>query len=175
MAHATPMPGDKAPTLKANALGGQAIDLAADQPENFSLIFFYRGVHCPICKAQLEELNGKLDGFAEIGVDVHVVSMDDEVRARKQKQDWAIGNLAVGYGLSEEAARAWGLFISEGAKEGEPARFSEPGVAVVRPDGTIYALMLQNVPFARPTIDGIRQGLTFIIQKNYPIRGTVAA
>lgn len=175
MAHTTPSPGDRAPSLTFQRLDGAAFDLAAARPENFSLIFFYRGSHCPICKSQLEELSGKLEGFAELGVEVHVVSMDDEARARKQRQDWSIDDLAIGYGLGEASAREWGLFISSAAKEGEPERFSEPGLAVVRPDGTIYALHLQNVPFARPTIDGLRQGLGFILEKDYPLRGDLAA
>lgn len=173
--HTTPMPGDKASALKVQTLGGTPVDLAANRPENFSVVLFYRGSHCPICKTQMEELNGKLGDFRKIGVDVHVVSMDDEARARKQTRDWAIGNLSIGYGLSEESARDWGLFISEGFKEGEPERFNEPGVAVVRPDGTIYSLHVQNVPFARPTIDGLQQGLGFIIENDYPIRGDIAA
>ena len=172
MTHTTPFPGDHAPDLAFATLGSADFDLGTARPESFSLVLFYRGSHCPICKSQLEELNDKLGGFAEIGVDVYVISMDDEARARKQRRDWSIDNLSIGYGLSEEAAREWGLFISSGAKEGEPARFSEPGLAVVRPDGTMYALHLQNVPFARPTSDGLRQGLAFILEKHYPLRGT---
>lgn len=175
MAHTTPTPGKKAPTLKVDVIGGSAIDLASDRPTNFSLILFYRGVHCPTCKGQIEELNGKLLDFESLGIKVHVVSMDDRARAERQKGEWAIDNVPIGYGLTEESARTWGLFISAKEKDTEPERFAEPGVAVVYPDGTIYALYLQSVPFARPTLDGLMRGLKFIIDNHYPARGTVAA
>lgn len=49
----------------------------------------------------------------------------------------------MGYDLSLTAARQWGLFI--GTSRGttsigieEPALFSEPGVFIVQPDGTLY-------------------------------------
>ena len=175
MTHTTPTPGQKAPQLHVEALGGEAIDLRSDQPENFSVVFFYRGLHCPICRKQLEELNGKLDAFKEIGVTVHAVSMDERERAEKQKAEWSIDNLAIGYGLSEASAREWGLYISKKEQDAEPARFAEPGIAAVRPDGTLYSLHIQNVPFARPTLDGLIEGLKFIIEKDYPVRGTLAA
>lgn len=175
MSHTTPMPGDKAPTLKVDVIGGMALDLAAGRPESFTVVFFYRGLHCPVCKRQLEELNGKLADFEALGIKVHAVSMDGKDRAERQKSEWAIGNLPIGYGLSEASAREWGLFISAKAKDPEPARFAEPGIAVVYPDGTIYALYLQNVPFARPSLDALKDGLKFIIANDYPIRGQVAA
>ncbi|EAU43284.1 hypothetical protein FP2506_10581 [Fulvimarina pelagi HTCC2506] len=175
MTHETPLPGQKAPTLRVNTLGGSSIDLSQDNPENFSIVFFYRGLHCPICRKELEELNGKLNKFEDLGVIVHTVSMDGEERAKRQKDEWAIGNLDIGFGLSEASAREWGLFISEKAKDPEPEKFSEPGIAAIKPDGTLYSLHLQNVPFARPTIDGLLQGLQFIIENDYPVRGKLAA
>ncbi|MDY8111117.1 redoxin domain-containing protein [Fulvimarina sp. 2208YS6-2-32] len=175
MSHTTPIPGQPAPSLTVEALGGKAIDIAADRPKNFTVVFFYRGLHCPICRKQLEELNEKLDAFDEIGVTAHVVSMDEKERAEKQKAEWSIGNLSIGFGLTEKSAREWGLFMSQKEQDAEPDRFAEPGIAVIKPDGTLYSLHLQNVPFARPTIDGLVEGLSFIIENDYPIRGKLAA
>jgi peroxiredoxin len=175
MSHTTPLPGERAPKLTVDVLGGPGIDLAADTPQNFSLTFFYRGLHCPICRTQLEELNGRIADFDAMGIKVYAISMDSKDRAERQKEEWKIDKLPIGYGLSEASARQWGLFISAKVKDPEPARFSEPGIAVLYPDGTIYALYLQNVPFARPTLDGLRDGLKFVIEKQYPIRGKVAA
>ncbi|MCP3056113.1 redoxin domain-containing protein [Aurantimonas marianensis] len=175
MRHTTPVPGDKAPNLTVDVLGGAALELAGTTPEKMSLVFFYRGVHCPICKTQLEELNDKRAGFEAMGISVHAVSMDSRERAERQRQEWKIDDLPIGYGLSEESAREWGLFISGQEKDSEPARFAEPGIAMIYPDGTIYALHFQSVPFARPTLDGLKKGLSFILENDYPIRGKVAA
>ena len=169
------LPGSPAPVLSLQAIDGGTIDLAAEQPEQFTVVFFYRGVHCPICKTQTEELAARTGEFEKRGIKVMAASMDSEDRARRQADGWKIAGLKVGYALSEEAARAWGLFISQKEKDGEPERFSEPGIAVVYPDGTIYALFHQSVPFARPRLDDLLKGLDFIIEKSYPARGTLAA
>lgn len=175
MRHSAPTPGDKAPNLNVGVLDGSSFDLSQERLENFTLVLFYRGVHCPICKTQMEELAGKRDEFGKAGITVHAVSMDSRERAERQKNEWAIGGLPIGYGLSEESAREWGLYISGKEKDAEPERFAEPGAAVIYPDGRIYALYLQSVPFARPTLDGLLKGLNFVIENNYPVRGKAAA
>ena len=175
MPHTTPMPGDKAPALKVATSDGGQLDLANDNPENFSLVFFYRGVHCPICKKQIGELAKRREEFRAKGFNVHAVSMDDETRVQRQQAEWDLAGMPVGYGLSEESAREWGLYISSKAQDSEPARFAEPGLVAVRPDGTIYAMWLQTVPFTRPSLDDLLGGLSFVVDKGYPTRGELAA
>ena len=169
------LPGSPAPTLRVPGLGGDPVDLSAEKPDRFTFVFFYRGVHCPICKTQLEEINKRLDEFSSRGISVLAVSMDSAERAKRQADEWSIGKLKVGYDLSEADARAWGLFISRREKETEPERFAEPGIAIVYPDGRVYALYQQSVPFARPRLDDLFKGIDFIIEKQYPPRGTLAA
>ena len=41
-----PLPNDKVPGLKFPIAGGDTFDLAVSQPENFSMLVFYRGLHC---------------------------------------------------------------------------------------------------------------------------------
>ncbi len=175
MSHSTPMPGDQAPPLAVHAMGGDPINIANEAAEKFTVILFYRGVHCPVCRQQLEELNGKINEFEQAGITVHAVSMDSEERAKRQKEEWDIANIRIGYGLTEDSARKWGLFISGKEKDSEPDRFCEPGMAILYPDKTIYALYLQTAPFARPGLDDLLKGLNFISENNYPIRGKEAA
>lgn len=169
------LPGHPAPNLRLPTLDGGTFDLAESAPRAFTVIFFYRGVHCPICKNQLEELNRRIDAFDERGIAVVAISTDPQERATRQNREWTIDRLTVAYGLGEEDARRWGLYISKKEKDGEPERFNEPGMAVVRRDGTVYALYAQSVPFARPRIDDLLKGLDFVIEKDYPARGTLAA
>ncbi|MBA3449287.1 MAG: redoxin domain-containing protein [Pseudaminobacter sp.] len=175
MTHHIALPGSLAPELLVPSLHGTQIDLATEKPDNFTAVFFYRGVHCPMCKTQLEELNRRVGEFSSRGISVLAVSMDSEERVKKQADQWSVGNLKVGYGLSEADARAWGLFISRKEKDAEPERFAEPGIAIIYPDGHIYALFQQSVPFARPRLEDLLKGLDFVIEKQYPARGTLAA
>jgi hypothetical protein len=85
-------------------------------------------------------------------------------------------DLRMGYDLSLAKAREWGLFISTSRGTTsigieEPALFSEPGVFIVRPDGTLYYGAVQTMPFARPHFDELLAALDFALEKNYPARG----
>jgi hypothetical protein len=94
-----------------------------------------------------------------------------EERAAKSQEEWELASLPIGYGLGIEAARQWGLFISRGIKETEPAEFAEPGLFLVRPDGTLYAASLQTMPFARPHFADVLAAIDFITKNAYPPRG----
>lgn len=170
--HSTPMPKTPAPDIDAKGADGAGFSVPAAPEGGFSIVFFYRGVHCPKCRDQLEALAPRIEEFREAKLEVSAVSMDDHGRFTRAKAEWALGDLKIGHGLTEASARDWGLFISKKAKESEPALFAEPGIAVIRPDGLIYALFLQNTPFARPSLDDLLGGLKFIMSKDYPIRGT---
>lgn len=61
--------------------------------------------------------------------------------------------MLVGYGQSVASMREWGLFVSKGITDGEPAEFGEPGLFLVRPDSTVYAAVLNTMPFGRPHLD----------------------
>jgi peroxiredoxin len=52
------------PPLDVELADGGTFDVAAEKPASFTLVVFYRGLHCPICKTQLRELESKLDEFA---------------------------------------------------------------------------------------------------------------
>ncbi|MCP4980492.1 MAG: AhpC/TSA family protein, partial [Gammaproteobacteria bacterium] len=142
------------PALVVDTLEG-TWSLAAQSPENFTMVVFYRGLHCPICSKYVGELD-KLSGeFAEIGVSILVLSGDERERAEQAKQDWNLNNIAIGYGVSTEQARDWGLHRSTGRGKTsigieEPAEFSEPGLFIVRPDNTLYWAQINTMPFARP-------------------------
>lgn len=64
------------------------------------------------------------------------------------------------------------MYLSDKAKDAEPARFVEPGIAVIRPDGVSYALHLQNTPFARPRLKNLRKGMDFNMENDDTVRGT---
>ena len=73
-----------------------------------------------------------------------------------------------------------GLYVSSGVGKTsvgveEPELFIEPGLFMIRPDQTLYFASVQTMPFARPAFGDILKALDFVIAKNYPARGEIAA
>ncbi|ABC63316.1 peroxiredoxin-like family protein [Erythrobacter litoralis] len=167
-------PGQKVPDLELPLTIDAKFQLSAQSPDAFTMLVFYRGKHCPICKKYLTELSGKLDDFTKRGVNVFAVSMDNEERAQVVHRKWETGDVPLAWNLSEEQAREWGLYISEKRPDSdEPEMFSEPGLFLVRPDMTLYFAETQSAPFTRPPLDELLQAVAFIQEKNYPARGTL--
>ena len=169
-------PRKPVPDLTVPTLEGGDWNLSERSPKDFSMIAFYRGLHCPICKTYLRDLDRKVEDFSARGIEVVAISGDDEKRARQTKEEWGIENLAIGYGLPIDKAREWGLYISTSrgmtsAGVEEPPLFSEPGLFLVRPDGTLYAGSVQTMPFARPHFSELLAAVDFILAKDYPARG----
>ena len=169
-------PRQSVPPLELATLGGGRWSLATQAPVRFSMIVFYRGYHCPVCRKYLTELNGLATEFEKRGVTIFAASSDTEERARKSRDEWGLANLTIGHGLAIDKAREWGLFIS--ASRGltstgveEPAHFSEPGLFLVRPDGALYWADISTMPFARPHFAEITGAIDFVVSKSYPAQG----
>ncbi len=140
----------------------------SDHP--WRLIVVYRGLHCPICKSQLKSLSGQLTNFTDAGITVVAASMDTAERAKKAHSDWELGDLPLAYGLSEDLAQRFGLYMSNAIKESEADRFTEPAIIAFKGDA-FKAIWLQSVPFARPKFEDVLSGLKFMEKNDYPARG----
>ncbi len=172
------MPRQKAPALEVPLVGGGTWNLADQSPGNFTMVVVYRGYHCPICKSYLGGLQGLIDDYAEQGVNVIILSSDDKERAEKAKTEWQLDKLTVGYGLDHDTARQWGLYISTSRGKTslgieEPPLFAEPGLFMIRADGTVYFASVQTRPLARPHFADILGAVKFVIERDYPARGEV--
>lgn len=167
----TVRPGTHAPALELPVVGGETFRLADRAPELFTMLVFNRGLHCPVCHAQLSELDRRFDELAQRGIDVVSVSGENEERATRMHDEWHIDNVPLAYGLTEAQMREWGLFVSHGIKEDEPAVFNEPGLFLIAPDGTIYYEALLSMPVGRPRIDDLLGGIEFWTANDYPARG----
>jgi peroxiredoxin len=170
------MPRQPVPALRVPTLAHGEFELAADAAPQFTVVVFYRGLHCPICLKYLLELGRLQPEFDKRGVKVIALSSDGQERAQMMADKLKAPDLRMGYGLSLAQAREWGLYISTSRGKTsigieEPALFSEPGVFIVRPDGTLYYRAVQTMPFARPHFDELLAALDFAIDKNYPARG----
>ncbi len=167
-------PGQKVPELDLPLTIDARFVLSDQDPDKFTMLVFYRGKHCPICKKYLTELGSKLSKFTDKGINVFAVSMDSAERAAVSDEEWDTGDLPLAHSLSEQKAREYGLYISEKRPESEePEKFSEPGLFLVKPDGTLYFTVVQNAPFTRPDLDELLEGIEFVLDKDYPTRGTL--
>lgn len=170
------VPRRPVPTLEVDTLSGNRWKLSEQKPEQFTMLVFYRGLHCPICRRYLTELDGMAGDFAKRGIATLVLSSDTRERAEETQKRWGLKVLDLGYGLSIDKAREWGLYVSTSrgmtsAGVEEPAQFSEPGLFLVKPDGTLYWGNVSTMPFARPHFNEILAGIDFAVQKSYPARG----
>ncbi len=170
------IPRQTVPDLKVETLSHGPFDLSQDSPEFATLVVFYRGLHCPICANYLKELGRLTPDFADKGVKTVAISSDNSERTQQMADKVGHPGLRFGHGLSLSNASKWGLFISTGRGKTsigieEPALFSEPGVFLVRTDGTLYFASVQTMPFVRPHFAEMIGALDFVQKNNYPARG----
>lgn len=164
-------PKARAPELAVPTVDGDIWRLDEQTPRAFTMLVFYRGLHCPVCKGYLADLERKLPRFAERGVEVSAISADDETRAAQAKAEWGLQHLRVGYGLPIDKAREWGLYISSAIKDNEPARFTEPGLFLIEPGGSLYYAAINSMPFGRPSFSDLLGAIDFVQTHHYPARG----
>jgi peroxiredoxin len=168
------IPTDTMPAIDAQLVGGGEWHLAEEHPERLSLVVFYRGLFCPVCRCWVADLDLLVPDFERRGVPVIALSCDPRERAEQAVEQWDLKNLRVGYAVDPEDARKAGLYISEGrglnplTNTEEAMLFSEPGVFAVQADGTLYAAWVQSTPYARPQLAEILAAVGTFISSNLP-------
>lgn len=173
------MPRERVPALDLPMVGGGRYVLGAKPPARFDLLVFYRGLHCPVCAKYLMELERLAPEFEKRGVRSIAISADGSERAAKMAEKVKASLVSFAFDLPLSVARAWGLYVSAGRGKtsiglDEPALFNEPGVFLVRPDGTLYYGSTQTMPFARPAFADLLGAIDVAISKDYPARGEYA-
>lgn len=151
--------------------GGDGAITVGTPKDRWTMLFVYRGRHCPRCKRFLNKLNQALPDWQAV-LDVVVVSADpaDKALADKEEFGWEFD---LCHGLTEEQMRTLGLYVSDPLSEAETShRFAEPGAFGLRPDGTLMLVDISNGPAARPDLDELLDGMTFNIENDRPVRGT---
>jgi peroxiredoxin len=164
-------PRQAAPELTVPLLRGGTYRLDEQTPDLFTMIVFFRGLHCPVCRAQLSELERRLDELHSRGIDVIAVSGETRERTSTLAQEWKLEHLPLAYGLTEDQMRAWGLFVSRRHNENEPALFNEPGLFLISPDHAVYYESILSMPVGRPRLDDLLGGINYWTANHYPARG----
>jgi peroxiredoxin len=129
-------PREPAPDLTLPLLPDGMYRLRDQHPGSYTTVVFFRGLHSPVCGAQLTELNRRLDELLDLGIGVVAVSAETRDRTHQLASEWKLDRLRLAYGLTEEQMRSFGLFVSRSMRRafGEPARPCV-GRAHVRPGG----------------------------------------
>lgn len=165
--------GIKFPDINVQMLNGDMTLLG--KPENghdWKLVVIYRGKHCPICTKYLNQLESIKASFADADVDIIAISGDSKAQLESHLEKIDI-SFPIAYGLTVEQMHTLGLYISDPRSEKETDHpFAEPAVFVINADGNIQIVDISNAPFARPELEALANGLSFIRENDYPIRGT---
>jgi peroxiredoxin len=159
--------GGAVPATAVPKIGGGEIAIGNSGARQ--MVVIYRGEHCPICRAYLQRLDGLYDEFRAQGTEVVAISADPREKAESEaaEEGW---RFPLGYGLTIDQMRQFGLYICEPRSPQE----TEPGLFVINPEGLAHIIDISNAPFARPDLEGVLNGLKFIKERGYPIRGTAA-
>lgn len=170
MASPKPDVGAPVPTLSFENVAGGSAQIGV-QKDRWTMLFVYRGAHCPRCKRFLGKLNSALNEWTEV-MDVMVVSADTKEKALADRAEFG-WEFELFYGMTEAQMRALGLYVSDPLSEAETTgRFAEPGAFGIRPDGTLMLVDISNGPAARPDLEELLDGMKFNINNDRPTRGT---
>lgn len=163
---------DKAfPTILLPTLGDKEIMLGRPPQGQWQMLVIYRGLHCPICKKYLSQLNEMKADFDKMNVQIVAASTDPREKAQEFASNLGL-DFEVAYDLDIEQARALGLYISTSLDSAETDwPFAEPGLFFLRPDGGLHFAEVSSAPFCRPDLEMIKMGIGVIKEKNYPPRG----
>ena len=160
------------PALSLPTLSAKSLLLGQPSKGQWQLLVFYRGLHCPICKKYLSQINEMKADFDKMNVQLVAVTTDPEEKAKKFAAELGL-NFELAYGLSIDQARDLGLYISTPLDSTETDQpFAEPGLFFIRPDGGLHFVEVSSAPFCRPDLEMIKMGIGIIQEKDYPARGT---
>lgn len=139
--------------------------------DRWTMLFVYRGKHCPRCKRFLNKLNDVLRDWTDV-LDVVVLSADTKEKATADKEEFG-WDFDLCYGMTEAEMRSLGLYVSSPLSDAETTGlFAEPGAFGIRPNGTLMLVDISNGPAARPDLEELLDGMKFNIDNDRPERGT---
>ncbi len=136
-------PGDKFPQLTVNALGGKTLTFPDAFEGQYATLLFYRGSWCPYCNAQLRAFQRASESFAEVGIQLAAVSVDDEPTTLALADKHRL-TFPLGYGVDAHAvAELTGAFVNP-----DPVFLQSTGF-VLDPEGKIIVSVYSSGAIGR--------------------------
>ncbi|KOV71354.1 MULTISPECIES: peroxiredoxin family protein [unclassified Streptomyces] len=131
------------PSLTVNVVGGDTLNIPEALAGSFGVVLFYRGSWCPYCTAQLRAFQRANDRFAQMGIKVVALSVDDEATTKdlvdKHKLTFPVGHSTDARAVAE----ATGAFVND-----EPVHLQSTGF-VLAPDGTVITAVYSTGAIGR--------------------------
>ncbi|MBE05066.1 MAG: thioredoxin peroxidase [Gammaproteobacteria bacterium] len=159
------------PQFTLPKVGGGELQLGGK--DIWQLLIVYRGRHCPLCKEYLNKLDLLMPDFTSIGVYVSAVSSDPLKKAELDYKEF-LWSFDIGCELDKSQMDKLGLYVSDPRSAAETDRqFPEPALFVIRPDGCVQIIEISNSPIVRADLSSLHTSLKWVIDNNYPVRGTV--
>lgn len=171
MTDTKPRVGERIEPMTLLLVGSDNMVVIGGDKPRWSMLFVYRGRHCPRCKRFLNKLNAVLPEWSK-HMEIVVASADTAEKATADQAEFG-WDFDLCYGLQESQMRALGLYVSSPLSEAETtANFAEPGAFAMRPDGSLMLVDISNGPAARPDLEELLDGMIFNITNDRPVRGT---
>jgi peroxiredoxin len=141
--------GDIFPTLEVAAVGGGAICLPGDLVGSFGVVLLYRGSWCPFCTAQLAGFSRRAKRWAELGVQVVAISVDDEARGAALVENHNL-RFPVGHSADLDTFAA-----ALGAYTNDDPRYLQSTGFVLAPDGSVLTAVYSSGAIGRLVADDV--------------------
>ena len=107
--------GDLFPDLTIDLVGGGTLAIPRDLAGSYAVVLFYRGSWCPYCGAQLAAFSRARERFAEVGIKIVALSVDDGPTSEALVDKLRL-SFPVGFGAHATAvAAATGAYLAKGA------------------------------------------------------------
>lgn len=151
--------GNTFPSLTLDAVGGGTISLPGDLAGSFGVVLIYRGSWCPYCSAQLAAFSRASAKFAELGIKVVALSVDDRATsaALVEKHDL---NFPVGYGANADSVAA-----ATGAYTNDNPRYLQSTGFVLDPDGKVITGVYSTAAIGRLVADDVAGFVSYVKSK----------
>ena len=106
--------GDLFPDLTIEVVGGTTLVIPRDLAGSYAVVLLYRGSWCPYCCAQLAAFSRARERFAEIGIQVVALSVDDRVTSKALADKLRL-SFPVGFNANASAVSAiTGAYLADG-------------------------------------------------------------
>jgi peroxiredoxin len=135
--------GQAFPRPETPTVGGGTISLPGDLAGSFGVVLIYRGAWCPYDNAQLASFSRAAVAFAELGIKVVALSVDDEASGSALVEKHHL-HFPVGHSADpDKVAAATGAFTNDRPRHLQSTEF------VLAPDGSVLTAVYSSGAIGR--------------------------
>lgn len=151
--------GQTFPQLDVPAVAGGMLSLPGDLAGSFGVVLIYRGWWCPYCTTQLAAFARAAGTFAEIGIKVVALSVDDEATSAALVTKLGLP-FPVGHSADpDKVAATTGAFLNDDPRCLQPTGF------VLAPDGSVVNAVYSSGAIGRLEPDDVAGLVTYLTSR----------